>query len=121
MTGATGSIQRAMIARALRIAAVVGTILVAINQGTAIAKGQLTWSLLMRIGLTYLVPLSVALYSMRGTVPAFPAGMRGPAHATYLCLTCGAITGPIVDTSHDAGLPDCVNCGPDIRWVPREN
>lgn len=49
------------VARALKVSAVVGTILVVINQGDILLSGN--WPPLWKIGLTYLVPYSVSSYS----------------------------------------------------------
>ena len=54
--------DRAMLGRSLRVALVVGTLLVAINQADALIAGPITSGLLMRIGLTYVVPFCVATY-----------------------------------------------------------
>ena len=49
--------------RAIRLAAVVGTILFFINQSDVVFMGQITWLVVAKIGLTYLVPFSVSTYS----------------------------------------------------------
>jgi len=49
-----------MLRRSLVIAAIVGTILTAINQGNIIAAGDLPASLYWKIPLTYCVPFAVA-------------------------------------------------------------
>jgi hypothetical protein len=46
--------------RCLRIALVVGTILVAVNQGDAIVRGQLSAILALKLVLDYLVPFLVS-------------------------------------------------------------
>jgi hypothetical protein len=46
--------------RCLRIALVVGTILVAINQGDSIVQGQLSAILALKLALDYLVPFLVS-------------------------------------------------------------
>ena len=50
-------------ARALRVAAVVGTILFLINQADVVLSGNLTPVVALKVGLTYLVPFSVSTYS----------------------------------------------------------
>ena len=50
-------------ARALKVALLVGTILVAINQGDAILSGALTAEHWLKIALTYCVPYAVSTYS----------------------------------------------------------
>lgn len=52
-----------VLARSLRIALVVGTVLALINHGDRILSGALDASALARIGLTYLVPFVVATWS----------------------------------------------------------
>lgn len=51
---------RPMLRRSAMTALVVGTVLVAINQGGAMLSGQLPASLAWQIPLTYLVPFCVA-------------------------------------------------------------
>ena len=52
-----------VLARSLRIALVVGTVLALINHGDRILSGSLDAGALARIGLTYLVPFVVATWS----------------------------------------------------------
>lgn len=54
-----------MIWRSARLALVVGTILVAINNGSALLSGDLGAAAIARIGLNYAVPFLVSLYSQR--------------------------------------------------------
>ena len=49
--------------RAIRVALIVGTILVGINQSDVLLSGHLTALVAAKIGLTYLVPFSVSTYS----------------------------------------------------------
>ncbi|MBK6659742.1 MAG: nitrate/nitrite transporter NrtS [Proteobacteria bacterium] len=58
----------ATVRRALRVAAVVGSILVAINYGDRIIAGSLTYLDLAKIGLTYCVPYCVATYAAVGAL-----------------------------------------------------
>ncbi len=57
------AIERATIFRALRISLIVGTILVAINQGDKIVCGRVDSLCLISSGLTYLVPYCVSTIS----------------------------------------------------------
>ncbi len=50
--------------------AVVGTILVAINQGDALLTGSVTGEILMKILLTYCVPYCVSTYASVSAVGA---------------------------------------------------
>jgi|SRR5438876_947746 len=56
-------VYRPVCGRAITVALVVGTILVAINQGDVIVSADLTALVVAKIGLTYLVPFSVSTYS----------------------------------------------------------
>ncbi len=58
--------NRAMLKRSLATALVVGTILVAINQGTTIASGGGAGDLAWKIPLTYCVPFLVASWGALG-------------------------------------------------------
>src|SRR5262249_43087061 len=49
--------------RAVRVAAVVGTILFFINQADVVLSGHLTSIVALKIALTFLVPFSVSTYS----------------------------------------------------------
>lgn len=54
--------RRDIVIRGLKVGAIVGTILVAINQGDVILAGQLDASAAWKISLTYLVPYCVSTY-----------------------------------------------------------
>jgi hypothetical protein len=49
--------------RAIKVAAVVGTVLAGINHADTILTGQVTAVVAIKIVLTYLVPFSVSTYS----------------------------------------------------------
>jgi hypothetical protein len=56
-----------MLARSARVAVVVGTLLVLLNQGDALlGDGQLPAALVWKIPLTYVVPFCVATYGALG-------------------------------------------------------
>jgi hypothetical protein len=57
-----------LLRQSLGIAAVVGTILVAINQGNVIVAGTWPGSLAWKIPLTYAVPFTVAMWSALNTL-----------------------------------------------------
>jgi hypothetical protein len=68
------ALDRTVVRRALRTAAIVGSILTAINHGSALLQGDVDAVRLFRIGLTVLVPYAVsttssvaALRSLAGT------------------------------------------------------
>ncbi len=54
---------RPVLRRALRIAVLVGTVLVVINQGDVLLRGDFTPGVAAKIALTYLVPFVVSTYS----------------------------------------------------------
>lgn len=56
------ALRRDIVMRGLKVGAIVGTILVAINQGDLILRGQLDISATWKIPLTFLVPYCVATY-----------------------------------------------------------
>jgi len=59
----TIALRKDVIKRSFKVAAIVGTVLVAINQGDAIASGTLTGRLIWKIPMTYLVPFLVSTYA----------------------------------------------------------
>jgi hypothetical protein len=54
--------QRAVVIRSLKVSAIVGTALLAINQGDLLLEGIFPPHLLWKIPLTYLVPYMVSTY-----------------------------------------------------------
>lgn len=54
---------RPVFRRAVVVAVVVGTILTVINQGDVLLSGAITPLVVLKIGLTYLVPYSVSTFS----------------------------------------------------------
>jgi hypothetical protein len=65
------AIRRDICLRSLKVSAIVGTILVAINQGDLILSGQLDASAVWKIPLTYLVPYCVATYGGVSAIRAY--------------------------------------------------
>jgi len=57
------AMRRDIVLRGLKVGALIGTILVAINQGDLILSGQLDASAAWKISLTYLVPFCVSTYA----------------------------------------------------------
>ena len=57
------AMRRDVVLRALKVAGIVGSILVGINQGDLILSGQLSADTCLKIALTYLVPYCVATYA----------------------------------------------------------
>jgi len=60
-------VERPLLRRALLTALTVGTILVAINQGTVLMSRSLPTSLAWKIPLTYAVPFCVTMWGALGT------------------------------------------------------
>jgi hypothetical protein len=60
--------EPSVVRRALRVATVVGAVLVAINHGDALLRGDLSSSRAIRIALTVLVPYCVSTYSSVGAL-----------------------------------------------------
>lgn len=67
-----------IVRRSLKVGAVVGTILVAINQGNALLAGAITGEVLTKILLTYCVPYCVSTYA---SVSAVLAADQSPPSA----------------------------------------
>jgi len=59
--------QREVVMRSLRVAVVVGTLLVVINHGDRLLRGELDVTACLKMGLTYLVPYGVATYAAVST------------------------------------------------------
>ncbi|MEM7468982.1 MAG: nitrate/nitrite transporter NrtS [Pseudomonadota bacterium] len=70
MTFFQAAIQGTIVKRSLKIAAVVGTILVAINYGDKFYPLQLTSADWIKMALTYCVPYCVSTYSAASTLVA---------------------------------------------------
>lgn len=69
-----------MLRTSMLTALLVGTVLVAINQGTAIARDGLTGDIAWRVALTYLVPFCVATWgSLAGSRRRSPAPLLSHA------------------------------------------
>ncbi len=63
--------RKDIVLRSLKVGAIVGTILVAINQGDMILTGQLDASATWKIPLTYLVPYCVSTYGSVSAIRAY--------------------------------------------------
>ena len=64
------AIQKELVKRSLKVAVIVGTILVAINQGDALLAGGLPAEAVWKIPMTYLVPYCVSTYASVSAVLA---------------------------------------------------
>lgn len=62
--------RRDVMVRSLKVGAIVGTVLTAINQGDLILSGNIMGSALWKIPLTYLVPFSVSTYASVSSILA---------------------------------------------------
>ncbi len=82
------ALRRDVVRRALTMSAVVGTLLMLINHGDALWRGEVGGWRLLRIGLTYLVPFTVSTLSSTaairgsssGTAPGCPPVSENPPH-----------------------------------------
>jgi hypothetical protein len=66
------ALRRDVVMRGLRISGVVGTALVAVNQGDLILSGVMPAELAWKIPLTYLVPYLVSTYASVSAMLAAP-------------------------------------------------
>ncbi len=66
--------QRSVVKRAITYAVVVGAILITINHGDALLKGELTRDRLFKMALTILVPYTVSTLSSVGAMREKRAG-----------------------------------------------
>lgn len=69
-------LRRAAVLRSLRVALVVGTVLVAINHTETIMRGDFTPLWWAKVVLTYLVPFFVCNYGMLVAIRSAPTGGR---------------------------------------------
>ena len=60
--------QKKVVRRALRYAVVVGAILITINHGDAILRGEVDTTRLLKMGLTLMVPYLVSTFSSVGAI-----------------------------------------------------
>jgi len=65
------ALRRDIVIRGVKVGVIVGTILVAINQGDMIFSGQLDASAAWKIPLTYLVPYCVSTYGGVSAIRAY--------------------------------------------------
>ena len=71
------ALRRDIVVRGLKVGVIVGTILVAINQGDMILSGQLDASAAWKIPLTYLVPYCVSTYGGVSAIRAYDKPKSG--------------------------------------------
>jgi hypothetical protein len=71
------ALRRDIVIRGLKVGVIVGTILVAINQGDMILSGQLDASAAWKIPLTYLVPYCVSTYGGVSAIRAYDKWKSG--------------------------------------------
>ncbi len=60
--------ERAVVVRAIKYAVVVGLVLIAINHGDAIARGEISAGSALKMGLTVIVPYAVSTLSSVGAM-----------------------------------------------------
>lgn len=71
------AMQRSVRQRAIKMAAVVGSILVVINQWDILVSGSLTTKTLVKIGLTFVVPYCVSTFASVQAIRHLLAGDAG--------------------------------------------
>lgn len=108
-----------MIWRSAWLALMVGTILAAINSGPVLLSGHVSASTTTRIGLTYLVPFLVSVYTWRSALRVICPGQVASRRASLVCLSCEGPASHIVAVESGAVVPPCQRCGADTRWVAR--
>ncbi|MBW8192521.1 nitrate/nitrite transporter NrtS [Neiella marina] len=74
------ALRPSIVTTSVRIALVVGSLLVLINHGPSLLSGHVYLGQLWQIGLTYLVPYLVASYSAAKTVLAMDDRQRSARH-----------------------------------------
>ena len=62
------ALQRIVVLRALKIAGLVGMLLIAINHGDALLGGDVDQTRLIKMALTFLVPFCVSVYASVSTM-----------------------------------------------------
>lgn len=62
------AVTRSVVMRSINVALVVGAILVAINHGSALLRGEIDGSRVFQIGLTMFVPYCVSTYASVGAL-----------------------------------------------------
>lgn len=73
--------QPAVVRRALKYALVVGAILLGINHGDALLRGDVNQGRALRMALTVVVPYVVSTLSSVGTIRQMSQGKDGPPSA----------------------------------------
>jgi hypothetical protein len=74
--------------RATRVALAVGSLLLAINHGDAILRGDISFVRALRMILTVLVPYLVSTFSSVGAIRELQGSPAEPAAETLSRLTC---------------------------------
>lgn len=68
--------QPSIVRRALRTALLVGLVLIAINHGDALLRGDITLVRLLKMGLTFFVPYAVSTYASVGALRDLQRGSQ---------------------------------------------
>ena len=97
----------------LKVSAVVGTILNAINQGDRLLFLRLEEVVWWKIGLTFLVPFCVSVYAATRIRMIFAPGFAAYRDAVLVCRRCQQ-EGATVRTGET--IPGCPRCGAKTAW-----
>ena len=76
------ALTKTVVRRALRYAAIVGVILIAINHGDALLRGRLEAGRLLKMALTVLVPYCVSTFSSVEALRGFNRSMAEASERT---------------------------------------
>jgi hypothetical protein len=104
--------DRPTVAGGLKVAAVVGTVLNLINQGDVLLALRLDDVVWWKVGLTYLVPFCVSVFSAARIRMLFAPGLAAHRDAVLRCRGCGGG----VEVRRGEAVPRCRTCGPRTAW-----
>ena len=68
------AMQRKVVVRGLKIAALVGTLLIMINHADALIRGEIDLVIVIKMALTYAVPYCVSVYASVATLQHLGGG-----------------------------------------------
>jgi hypothetical protein len=105
--------DRPTVVGGLKVAGVVGTILNAINQGEHLLALRLDDVVWWKIGLTYLVPFCVSVFSAARIRMLFVPGLAAHRDARLSCRTCGSAEHEV---RTGETVPRCPTCGARTSW-----
>jgi hypothetical protein len=105
--------DRSTVLGGLGIAAVVGTLLNAINQGDRLLALRLDDVVWWKVALTYLVPFLVSVFSAARVRMVFAPGLAAHRDARLACRTCDDVE---IEVRRGDLVPRCPTCGAPASW-----